>query len=100
MKIKEGVSLDGISAHIERALPIIDQVYVDITGSEVTVTSTTDGVHSKHSLHYSGNALDLRTRDITDEQAGEIVLELKRLLDKEYDIVLEGDHIHFEYDPH
>ena len=32
-----------------------------------TVTSARDGKHSKYSLHYSGEAIDLRTKDIKEQ---------------------------------
>ena len=34
---------------------------------KITVTSARDGKHSKHSLHYSGEAIDLRTKDIKEQ---------------------------------
>jgi uncharacterized protein YcbK (DUF882 family) len=54
----------------------------------------------KGSLHYSGNAIDLRTNDITKVKAEEFTKKLKEKLGSGYDAVLEGDHIHLEYDPH
>ena len=40
----------------------VDQAYIDAGGpnAESTVTYTTNGTHSPNSLHYSGNAIDLR----------------------------------------
>ena len=64
---------------------------------EVTVTSGKDGVHSKNSKHYSGGAIDIRSKDMKLPEY--TTLRLKRKLGKDYDIVYEKDHIHIEYDP-
>ena len=100
MKLKEGVTLEGAKPELINGLAIADAVYMDIAERELVVTSIKDGKHSTNSLHYKGYAADFRTRDLEDGIAAQIVQELKKMLDKDFDIVLEGDHIHFEYDPH
>ena len=58
------------------------------------VTSGFDGKHSATSLHYKGLAVDLRTRDFTDEWAR----YLRNALGSGWDVVVEPDHIHVELD--
>lgn len=99
MKLKEGVTFEGISLELAEALALADQIYLAWAGRELVLTSLKDGKHSKKSLHYSGNAADLRTRDLTPRQQATILSELKLALGKDYDVVLEIDHIHLEYDP-
>ena len=54
----------------------------------------------KPSLHFTGNAVDLRKRDIPDSQVQFIFDMLRSRLDwLGFDLVLEGDHYHVEYDP-
>ena len=68
--------------------------------TNLVVTSCNDGHHSLTSLHYSGNAVDLRTRNLPDNITGHIVRdEIKKNLNIDYDVVLESDHIHLEYQP-
>ena len=68
---------------------------------DFVITSVLDGKHAQaHSLHYSGNAFDIRTRNIpTKGMIDQIVNEIRNRLTKDFDIVLESDHIHIEYQP-
>ena len=69
-------------------------------GLDVVVTSGTDGVHGRVSRHYSGAALDYRTRHITASGLKQrIAGEAKAALGQDFDVVLESDHLHVEYDP-
>lgn len=80
------------------AVPIIFEVYRDFGHSPV-ITSGTDGRHRADSLHYSGNALDLRIRHIPPEDRVALTASLASSLGEEFDVILEADHIHVEFDP-
>lgn len=80
-------------------------------GEAVMVTSVKDGRHSTHSRHYIGLAVDVRTYGTRlgaiapdnavpsqVELAEAWVLRLKQFLGPDYDVVLERDHIHVEWD--
>jgi len=64
-----------------------------------TITSATDGKHSKRSLHYKNKALDVRTRPLDKSDQELYKYKLSWWLGKHYDVVLEKDHIHIEFDP-
>ena len=66
---------------------------------EVVITSGTDSVHKVGSLHYTGNALDIRTFIYRPEMVGRIIGSLQVWLGNDYEVILEKDHIHIEYDP-
>jgi hypothetical protein len=68
--------------------------------SDTVVTSGNDSHHMKGSRHYSDQALDLRTRDLTPAQIQAWAVEIRRRLGAGYDVVVESDHIHVEHDPH
>ena len=75
----------------------VEMVYKDI-GAPCILTSGMDGTHSEGSLHYRGLAWDFRIWNVKD--VPDLVKRLKKALDPMYyDVVLEGDHIHLEYDP-
>jgi hypothetical protein len=67
-------------------------------GFEVVITSGTDGTHKRGSKHYSGDALDFRTSNLTLEQRKALIAGLMARLGDDYDIILERDHLHVEYD--
>lgn len=73
-------------------------VYIHAEQSFI-VTSINDSVHSSGSLHYKGRAFDLRTRNLKGITPQGMALMLKGQLGKDFDVVVEKDHIHVEYDP-
>jgi hypothetical protein len=96
VQIKPGVRVKGLSNELLLAVLIAQTIYNE-TEPSMVITSVTDGKHSANSLHYTGDAVDLRlpmqsTRD-------QIVSQLKTALGDSYDVILEVDHIHIEYDP-
>jgi hypothetical protein len=94
MLLKLGVSIERLKREIRRALDPVDAIY-HAAGEEVVVTSTFGGDHKAGSLHYSNDAVDIR---MPKKNPGEVAQELRRKLGKDYDVVLELDHIHVEYD--
>ena len=80
------------------ACTIIDSVF-DRHGKEFTITSAIDGKHSRASKHYSGAAIDARTRHLLTSEADKITIDIKASLGADFDVVLETDHLHIEYDP-
>lgn len=97
MKLKSGVKVRGASNELLLGLYIASSVWSAL-GQRLVVTSMADGKHSRTSLHYSGNAADLRTRYF-DDNGAEAAVWLKDSLSDEYDVVVESDHIHIEYQP-
>ncbi len=80
------------------AMPIIHQVYRDHEETLV-ITSGTDGRHMEGSLHYVGLAFDFRTRTVHPNDRMALTASLQAALGDEFDVILESDHIHCEYDP-
>lgn len=97
--IKPGVDLRGLGPQMVLAYVMADRVYHEIAGTACVITSGSDGKHGPNSLHYKGKALDFRTNSLRPEQVHPIFLALTQALGAQYDVVLEDDHIHCEYDP-
>lgn len=95
--IKPGVKLHPSTAWAA-GMPIVREVFRDF-GYTATITSGRDGKHMTGSLHYSGQAFDFRSRDIASADLHHLVATLAEALGKEFDVVLESDHIHVEFDP-
>lgn len=68
-------------------------------GLELVITSGTDSVHMKGSKHYTGDALDMRTSNLTPEQLKAVMASIQARLGKAYQLIRETDHLHIEYDP-
>lgn len=95
MILKEGVSIAGIRPELVLALTIAQAIYEDY-GYPMLITSLLDGEHMRASLHYVGAAGDLR---LPSGDVGQIVDSLRGALGDNYDVVLETDHIHIEFQP-
>jgi hypothetical protein len=96
ISFKPGVDVAGIRPEIMLALLVAQGAYAPY---DVIVTSVRDGKHSLTSLHYAGQAVDLRTRHVPDDQHQAIRDRLGDALTIDYDVLLEADHIHVEYQP-
>lgn len=96
IRFKPGVKIQGIQPEIVATFPIVESAFSPKTA---VITSAKDGRHRRGSLHYSGNAIDLRTRHLVAGEATKIILLLRQWLTDEYDVLLEKDHIHLEFQP-
>jgi len=95
MLLKAGVDISRLNREIRRSLPRVEAVYAQYIETFV-IASTFEGNHGSGSLHYSNDAYDVR---LPTDDRNEIYLAIKETLGNSYDVVLEGDHIHVEYDP-
>ena len=95
MKIKDGVEIEPTVA-IPIALQVVEPI-LKKHGQELVITSMLDGSHKINSKHYEGLAVDLRIWDI--RHPASCVSKMKNALGSNYDVILEIDHIHLEFDP-
>lgn len=65
----------------------------------VRVTSISEGKHSTGSLHYRGMATDFGMAGIHRVKKRALSAAIRKRLKEDYDVVLEGSHIHVEFDP-
>jgi len=98
IRIKPGVSLRKMQPQMTIALIVGERVFGDY-GSDLTITSGDDGVHSPNSLHPKGLAQDWRIRDLKPGSVKFVFDKLREILAGQFDVVLEDDHMHVEFDP-
>ena len=97
--IKPGVDLRGLQPQMAIAYTIAVSIYAKhAQAGHCVITSASDGTHGPNSLHYSGRALDLRTRSLIHVAVPLIHRDLKLALGDQFDVVLEEDHFHIEWD--
>jgi hypothetical protein len=96
--LKGGVRLLGIRPEMIVALMVAQNVY-SRAGAALVITSVTEGTHKRASKHYTGCAADLRTFNLAADIVGNVVASLVGELGPDFDVVLEADHIHIEFDP-
>lgn len=99
VKYKSGVSLVGVQPQVVLGIMMAARAYADMGREEMWVTSVTDGVHSEGSLHYEGLAFDLRVWGFDEGEKEQLAKKLRGILEGEWDVVLEGTHLHVEFDP-
>lgn len=98
MKIKPGANYDDLTPRMKEACDVVEKEY-EYEDYIAVLTSGKDGKHKDDSLHYTGNAGDYRTRHLRDDARDRIVARIRRALGRDFDVILETDHLHIEYDP-
>jgi len=102
--LKDGVHING--AHFDpvmvRIIDVARATAPMLEKGTVWITSANDSEHMSGSLHYKNRAFDIRTKNIIGNEKLEARLWAERMqveLGDDYDVLLEKDHIHVEYDP-
>ena len=90
-----------VNAAFNEILPILKTAFLMGGSPGVVVTAGRDGVHSQKSAHYTGNALDLRHRDLQMDKTMFGMRLVKALnflagVNSDWYLVLEVDHYHLE----
>ncbi len=88
----------GLKPEITCTISIIKDV-ADELELDVILSSAIDRTHSRGSLHYVGLAIDIYWERFTQFDGDEFRVNLKEQIGVHYDVVLEGDHVHVEYQP-
>ena len=96
--LKSDVRITGMRPEILLAAFAAERVYEE-AGHDFTITACVDGKHMAGSLHYAGAAIDVRTRDLAPADVQAILAQIKVCLGAEFDVLLELDHIHIEFQP-
>jgi hypothetical protein len=89
--------MDGASMEVIEALLVVMRVCQKWGMDRIVVTSVNDGKHKIGSHHYLGYAVDLRNYDWPDSIG--MADEIRAKLHPDFDVVIELDHLHIEYDP-
>lgn len=101
MILKNGVTVQGVKPPVWFAIGVAVMVYRHAGFEPLVVTSLTDS-HAERpkSLHNKGLAVDFRTRNVPRDMLKTLYGSIKNVLDPlGYDVVLEADHLHCEYQP-
>jgi hypothetical protein len=96
--LKAGVRITGMRPEILLAAVAAERVYEE-AGHDLTITACLDGKHTAGSLHYAGAAIDVRTRDFAPAAVQKILARIKDCVGADFDVLLEADHIHIEFQP-
>ncbi len=106
IRLKEGVSLQGLSPFVQVALQCIYLATIAADAGDVEITSTVRPRRKTGSLHQFGYAVDFTIEK--GWRADAVVSTLALLLGPQYQVLDEyarpaphatGPHIHVEYDP-
>lgn len=98
VSLKEGVRLVGLTPQLVLAILVVDGVATK-HGVDCVVTSAADSTHKRGSLHYVGAAADFRTRELAAGVLSSFRDDVAALLGPDFDVVLEVDHLHVEWQP-
>lgn len=99
LDVRVPVRIAGIRPELMMGLMICDRVMIELFDTDIVLTSITDGKHSRGSLHYAGQAGDIRSRHMTPKDASYFLIGCEERLGVDFDIILEAAHFHLEYQP-
>lgn len=90
----------------------VEDIYREIFGREVVITSgRREPTPSGSSKHGTGEAMDIRSIDLTEQDEKILADTIAKRLGEDFDVVIEGQfapnpkyrdrprHLHVEYDP-
>lgn len=102
--VKQGVNL-SLSQDMLRGLYAIngawDAYFAEaVQAYPLIVTSGRDGDHSESSRHYTGDAVDIRTRHLDETVKEKLVEVIQKFCGSDFWVLLEPTHIHIEYRGH
>lgn len=97
--IKPGVKIAGLKPEMQIALDYAEEVYETFNHTLIITEALAETGHVKNSRHYTGHAIDIRIWNLGADLHRIFGRLLKGLEPMGFDIVLENDHIHIEYDP-
>lgn len=97
LHFKAGVQAGGMQPEILLALMVVDQ---QNPTAETFVTSICDSSPKRksNSRHKVGQAVDIRLLEVK-AMMDQWVAKIRYILPLDYDVVLEADHLHVEFDP-
>lgn len=98
LSIKAGVQVGGLRPEMILAVMVAERIWSGF-GVELVITSALDGKHSQTSLHYAGCAVDFRTNQMASDAIQEAARTLKEALGQDFDVIIEKDHVHVEFQP-
>lgn len=103
VRFKDGVDVSGLRLEISRAISIINGVFKTF-GEQFTITAAFKMRHN-FSYHNFGSAIDIRLPDWGKDKNPKLVAaigaDIKKALRNVspfYDVVIEKDHYHIEFD--
>jgi hypothetical protein len=108
IRFKPEVSFINVQWRTLQAMVITEEIY-DEEDAVLVITSLTDGQHgdggpaqpgkADHTLHDDGLAFDARTRQLSLNTVTSIHGKMLQRLPKGWQVIVEADHIHAEWDP-
>ncbi|MGE5486501.1 MAG: hypothetical protein ACM3ZB_01615 [bacterium] len=96
--LKPGVRIAGLRPETVLAVVTAERILEEM-GVDCVITAALDGKHTAGSLHYSGAAVDIRSRELAPDDLKKLVARLRECLGEDFDVVLEIDHVHLEFQP-
>ena len=105
LELKPGVRLHGLGVEIAWASERVRELWEEMGATACVITSAGDGVHQQLGGHYTGNALDFRTKTLP---GGNSLIGMRNALSArlgpDFFILLEAvgqenEHLHVEFRP-
>ena len=91
------VTLENCDTTVMEALCAAASVWKRYGVRYLTIASASEPAHPDTSPHFLGYAVNLLSRSLPNVFA--MADDLRQLLDDDFDVLVNADHIHIEYNP-
>lgn len=98
LTLKPDVRITGLRPEVVIAIVVAERAYAEI-GCALMLTSAIEGAHMRSSLHYAGSAADFQTHNVAPDKLKPLVEKIGGALGPDFDVLLESDHPHVEFQP-
>lgn len=107
MRLKKGISLQGVQPSVAVAMAVVAAVYMRELGIELVITRCCeyDEKQSPDSIHGKGLAFDTRTwlhptkgGQFSEEVKRDLAQAIRNELGPQWDVVVYDTHLHIEHD--
>ena len=104
IEIKAGVRLHGIRPELVLAVHIAEGLWMAAGAPSLVITACIEGQHTAASDHYSGCAVDFRTKNLPEGKAETMRAALMTALGDDFFVLhenagLANDHVHLSFRP-
>ena len=99
LKVKKGADITKLKGPMDRPL-MVYALYCKAAGVQGVITEGIRPEGKTFSLHSSGNTVDLRGRDFTENQQTELTDIFRLVLGSDYDVIFyptKTKHFHVEF---
>lgn len=104
IELKPGVRIHGIRPELVLAISVAEGLWMAAGAPALVITACIEGQHTAASKHYTGCAVDFRTKNLPEGKAATVRQALMAALGDDFFVLHENagganEHVHVHWEP-